>query len=214
MAAPVAIAGADALLVIDAQNDFCPGGALAVTDGDQVVPVANRLAARFRHVLLTQDWHPRGHVSFASSHPGRQPFETITLGYGQQVLWPDHCIPGTRGAEFHPALDTRKAALIVRKGNDPAIDSYSALYENDHRTRTGLAGYLRERGLRRLFLAGLATDFCVQYSALDARREGFEVHVLEDAVRGIDLQGSLATAWERMREAGIGRLREADLEFT
>ena len=214
MAGPVAIGSADALLVIDAQNDFCPGGALAVTDGDQVVPVANRLSARFRHVVLTQDWHPRGHVSFASSHPGRQPFETITLGYGEQVLWPDHCIPGTRGAEFHPALDTRKAALIVRKGHNPAIDSYSALYENDHRTHTGLAGYLRERGLRRLFLAGLATDFCVQYSALDARREGFEVQVLDDAVRGIDLHGSLAAAWERMREAGIGRLREADLEFT
>jgi nicotinamidase/pyrazinamidase len=214
MAAPVAIAGADALLVIDVQNDFCPGGALAVTDGDQVVPVANRLSARFPHVLLTQDWHPRGHVSFASSHPGRQPFETITLGYGEQVLWPDHCIPGTRGAEFHPLLDTRKAALIVRKGTNPAIDSYSALYENDHHTHTGLAGYLRERGLLRLFLAGLATDFCVQYSALDARREGFEVHVLEDAVRGIDLQGSLTVAWERMREAGVGRLREADLEFS
>jgi nicotinamidase/pyrazinamidase len=214
MAAPVAIGSADALLVIDAQNDFCPGGALAVADGDQVVPVANRLAARFPHVLLTQDWHPPGHVSFASSHPGHRPYETIRLPYGEQVLWPDHCIPGTRGAEFHPALDTRKAALVVRKGHNPAIDSYSALYENDHRTPTGLGGYLRERGLRRLFLAGLATDFCVQYSGLDARREGFEVHVIEDAVRGIDLQGSLARAWEHMREAGIGRLREADLERT
>jgi len=205
MAERRAITDEDALLVIDVQNDFCPGGALAVAEGDQVVPVANR---------LTQDWHPRGHVSFASSHPGRKPYETIRLPYGEQVLWPDHCIPGTAGAELHPALDTRKAELVVRKGHDPAIDSYSALYENDHRTSTGLAGYLRARGLRRLFLAGLATDFCVQYSALDARREGFEVHVLEDAVRGIDLQGSLAQAWEHMREAGIGRLRETDLEFT
>ena len=214
MAERRAITDEDALLVIDVQNDFCPGGALAVAEGDQVVPAANRLAQRFRHVLLTQDWHPRGHVSFASSHPGRKPYETIRLPYGEQVLWPDHCIPGTAGAELHPALDTRKAELVVRKGHDPAIDSYSALYENDHRTSTGLAGYLRARGLRRLFLAGLATDFCVQYSALDARREGFEVHVLEDAVRGIDLQGSLAQAWEHMREAGIGRLRETDLEFT
>jgi nicotinamidase/pyrazinamidase len=211
MARPAAITADSALVVIDAQNDFCPGGALAVAEGDQIVPVANRLAERFAHVLLTQDWHPRGHVSFASSHPGRKPYDTITLPYGEQVLWPDHCVPGTPGAEFHPALDTRKAALIVRKGHDPAVDSYSALYENDHRTTTGLAGYLRERGLRRLFLAGLATDFCVQYSALDARREGFDVAVVEDAVRGIDLQGSLARAWERMREAGVTRLREADL---
>jgi nicotinamidase/pyrazinamidase len=211
MATRVVITRDDALVVVDAQNDFCPGGALPVAEGDQIVPVANRLAARFRHVLLTQDWHPRGHVSFASSHPGRRPYDTITLPYGEQVLWPDHCIPGTTGAEFHPGLDTRQAALIVRKGHDPAIDSYSALYENDHRTATGLAGYLRERGLRRLFLAGLATDFCVLYSALDARREGFEVLVVEDAVRGIDLHGSLGQAWDHMREAGVERRREADL---
>jgi nicotinamidase/pyrazinamidase len=211
MGGQVRVSGDDALLVIDVQNDFCPGGALAVAQGDQIVPLVNRLARRFRHVVLTQDWHPRGHVSFASSHPGRKPYETITLPYGEQVLWPDHCVPGTPGAEFHPALDTRPASLIVRKGHDPAIDSYSALYENDHRTSTGLAGYLRERGLRRLFLAGLATDFCVQYSALDARREGFDVHVIEDAVRGIDLQGSLARAWQAMEAAGVRRLREADL---
>jgi nicotinamidase/pyrazinamidase len=211
MGGQVRVSGDDALLVIDVQNDFCPGGALAVAQGDQIVPLVNRLARHFRHVVLTQDWHPRGHVSFASSHPGRKPYETITLPYGEQVLWPDHCVPGTPGAEFHPALDTRPASLIVRKGHDPAIDSYSALYENDHRTSTGLAGYLRERGLRRLFLAGLATDFCVQYSALDARREGFDVHVIEDAVRGIDLQGSLARAWQAMEAAGVRRLREADL---
>jgi nicotinamidase/pyrazinamidase len=208
---PVRVRPTDALLVVDVQNDFCPGGALAVAEGDRVVPVINRLAPRFRNVLLTQDWHPRGHVSFASSHPGRKPYETITLPYGPQVLWPDHCVPGTSGAEFHPALDTRPAALIVRKGHDPAIDSYSALFENDHRTRTGLAGYLRERGLRRLFLTGLATDFCVLYSALDARREGFEAHVVEDAVRGIDLDGSLARAWQAMEQAGVGRLRADDL---
>lgn len=209
--ARVAIGGDDVLVVVDAQNDFCPGGALAVPEGDRIVPVANRLVERFPHVVLTQDWHPRGHVSFASSHPGRKPYETITVSYGEQVLWPDHCIPGTPGAEFHPGLDTRRPALIVRKGHNPQIDSYSALYENDHRTRTGLGGYLRERGLRRLFLAGLATDFCVQYSALDARREGFEAYVIEDAVRGIDLQGSLARAWQRMQESGVHRLREADL---
>jgi nicotinamidase/pyrazinamidase len=208
----VEVQASDALIGIDVQNDFCPGGALAVPRGDEVVPVFNRLAGRFRHVVLTQDWHPKGHVSFASSHPGRRPFETIHVEYGAQVLWPDHCIPGTRGAEFHPGLDTRPADLVVRKGNDPAIDSYSALYENDHRTSTGLAGYLRERGVRRLFLAGLATDFCVQYSALDARREGFEVFAVEDAVRGIDLEGSLAAAWTRMGGAGVHRVRETDLQ--
>jgi nicotinamidase/pyrazinamidase len=202
----------DAFVGVDVQNDFCPGGALAVPRGDEVVPVINRLAGRFRHVVLTQDWHPKGHVSFASSHPGHRPFETIQVAYGAQVLWPDHCVPGTPGAEFHPGLDTRGANLVVRKGNDPAIDSYSALYENDHRTSTGLAGYLRERGCRRIFLAGLATDFCVQYSALDARREGFEVFVVEDGVRGIDLDGSLAAAWARMAEAGVRRLREADID--
>lgn len=208
----VEVQASDALIGIDVQNDFCPGGALAVPRGDEVVPVINRLAGRFRHVVLTQDWHPKGHVSFASSHPGRRPFETIRVAYGDQVLWPDHCVPGTRGADFHAGLDTLPADLVVRKGNDPAIDSYSALYENDHRTSTGLAGYLRERCCRRLFLAGLATDFCVQYSALDARREGFEVFVVEDGVRGIDLDGSLAAAWTRMAEEGVRRVREPDLQ--
>jgi nicotinamidase/pyrazinamidase len=211
MPSAVRIEPDDALVVIDTQNDFCPGGALAVPQGDAVVAVINRLVPRFARVLLTQDWHPRGHVSFASSHPGRRPFDTIQVSYGEQVLWPDHCIPGTAGAEFHPALDTERAQLIVRKGTNPMIDSYSALYENDHRTSTGLAGYLRERGVRRLFLAGLATDFCVQYSALDARKEGFEVFVLDDAVRGIDLQGSLEKAWGRMSEVGVRRVRESDL---
>ncbi|HEY7412366.1 MAG TPA: bifunctional nicotinamidase/pyrazinamidase [Vicinamibacteria bacterium] len=202
---------ADALLAVDPQNDFCPGGSLAVPEGDAVVPAINRLFGRFRHAVITQDWHPPGHVSFASSHPGRRPFETIEVAYGPQVLWPDHCVPGTRGAEFHRELETGRASLVLRKGNDPMVDSYSALYENDHRTPTGLAGYLRERGLRRLYLAGLATDFCVLYSALDARREGFAVAVVEDAVRGIDLDGSLGRAWERMREAGVERVRLADL---
>ncbi|PYQ12780.1 MAG: bifunctional nicotinamidase/pyrazinamidase [Acidobacteria bacterium] len=212
MAERVELQASDTLLAIDVQNDFCPGGALAVPRGDEVVPVMNRLARRFRHVALTQDWHPRGHVSFASSHPGRAPYERIQVAYGEQVLWPDHCVPGTPGAELHPGLDTLAADLIVRKGNDPRIDSYSAFYENDHRTSTGLAGYLRERGGRRLFLAGLATDFCVQYSALDARREGFDVFVVEDGVRGIDLDGSLAAAWTRMAAAGVRRVRERDLE--
>jgi nicotinamidase/pyrazinamidase len=201
----------EALLAIDVQRDFCPGGALAVPHGDEVVSVINRLTPRFRHVVLTQDWHPRGHISFASSHAGRRPFERIRVAYGEQVLWPDHCVPGTPGAELHPDLDRLSADLVLRKGSDPAIDSYSAFYENDHRTSTGLAGYLRERGCRRLFLAGLATDFCVQYSALDARREGFEVAVVEDGVRGIDLDGSVAAAWERMTAAGVRRVRETEI---
>jgi nicotinamidase/pyrazinamidase len=211
MAQRVELGAGDALIGIDVQNDFCPGGALAVPRGDEVVPVINRLIPRFPYVVLTQDWHPRGHVSFASSHSGRKPFERIQVSYGEQVLWPDHCVPGTPGAELHRGLDTLAADLVVRKGNDPAIDSYSALYENDHRTSTGLAGYLRERGCRRLFLAGLATDFCVQYSALDARREGFEVFIVEDGVRGIDLDGSLAAAWERLAGAGVHRVRETDI---
>ncbi len=192
----------DILLVIDLQNDFCPGGALAVPEGDAVVPVANRLAAAFPHLLLTQDWHPPGHTSFASSHPGRQPFETIEVAYGAQTLWPDHCIQGSAGAEFHPDLEVAGAELIIRKGYDPEIDSYSAIYENDRRTATGLTGYLRTRGFTRLYMAGLATDYCVHYSAVDAVREGFEVVVIEDACRAIDLEGSLAAARSAMIEAG------------
>ena len=193
----------DVLLVIDVQNDFCPGGALAVSRGDEVVPVVNRLGAAFAHVVLTQDWHPSGHHSFASAHPGRKPFETIELAYGPQTLWPDHCVQGTAGAAFHRDLHLPHAELVLRKGFRAAIDSYSAFYENDQRTPTGLAGYLRERGLTRVLLAGLATDFCVNYSAVDARREGFAVVLIEDACRAIDLDGSLAGALVKMRAVGV-----------
>lgn len=182
----------DVLLVVDIQNDFCPGGALAVPRGDEVVPVVNRLAARFPHVLLTQDWHVAGHQSFASSHPGKKPYDVIEVSYGPQILWPDHCVQGTRGAAFRDDLDIPHAELIVRKGYRRDIDSYSAFFENDHRTPTGLTGYLRERGFERVFLAGLAFDFCVRYSAEDARAQGFRVVVVEDACRGIDVQGSVA----------------------
>jgi nicotinamidase/pyrazinamidase len=198
----------DLLLVIDVQNDFCPGGALAVGEGDAVVPVINRLAERFEHVVLTQDWHPAGHSSFASSHPGAAPFETIAMPYGSQTLWPDHCVQGTPGAAFHSELLTNRAQLVIRKGFRGAIDSYSAFYENDRRTPTGLAGYLRERGLKRVFLAGLATDYCVYYSAVDARREGFDAIVIENGCRAIDLGGSLAAAWAGMAEAGVRRVGE------
>ncbi|MGE0151638.1 MAG: bifunctional nicotinamidase/pyrazinamidase [Reyranellaceae bacterium] len=199
--------GADAvLLVVDVQNDFCPGGALAVAEGDLVVPVANRLIGRFAHVILTQDWHPADHRSFASTHDGRQPFDSVAFPYGPQTLWPDHCVQGTAGAAFHPGLEAAKAELVVRKGFRRDIDSYSAFAENDRRTRTGLAGYLRERGLTRLFLCGLATDFCVAYSALDGRAEGFDVTVIEDGCRAIDLDGSLASAWSRMAQAGVKRV--------
>jgi nicotinamidase/pyrazinamidase len=200
----------DVLLIIDVQNDFCPGGALAVADGDAVVPVVNHLAERFNHVVLTQDWHPSGHSSFATAHPGSAPFETINMAYGQQTLWPDHCIQGTQGAAFHPKLATERAELVIRKGFRSAIDSYSAFYENDRRTPTGLAGYLRERGLRRIFLAGLATDFCVHYSAMDARRLGFDTVLIESGCRAIDLGGSLDAAWAGMAEAGVQRVRDLD----
>jgi nicotinamidase/pyrazinamidase len=198
----------DLLLVIDVQNDFCPGGALAVAGGDAVVPVINRLAQRFAHVVLTQDWHPTGHSSFATSHPGAAPFQTITVDYGPQTLWPDHCVQGTAGAALHPQLSTERAELIIRKGFRREIDSYSAFYENDRHTPTGLAGYLRERGLKRIFLAGLATDYCVHYSAVDARRLGFEAIVIEAGCRAIDLAGSLAAAWTSMGEAGVQRVAD------
>jgi len=193
----------DLLLVVDVQNDFCPGGALAVPGGDAIVPLVNALAAKFAHVVLTQDWHPAGHLSFASAHLGRRPFETVRLAYGDQILWPDHCVQGKPGAAFHAGLDLDRPQLVVRKGCNPAIDSYSAFRENDRTTRTGLAGYLRERGVRRLFLAGLATDFCVRWSAVDAREAGFEAVVLEDACRAIDLDGSLAAARAEMAAAGV-----------
>ena len=192
----------DLLLVVDVQNDFCPGGALAVPDGDQVVPLLNRLAQAFAHVVLTQDWHPAGHQSFASSHPGRRPFEVIEVAYGPQILWPDHCIQGTDGAAFRDDLDIPHAELIIRKGFRPRIDSYSALFENDHNTPTGLAGYLRERGLRRLYIAGLAYDFCVRYSAEDAVEAGFDVVVVEDACRGIDIDGSVEATRQQLAVIG------------
>lgn len=192
-----------ALIVIDVQNDFCPGGALAVAGGDEIVPGINALMAEFPAVILTQDWHPAGHSSFASSHPGAAPFSTTEMAYGTQVLWPDHCVQGSAGAAFHPALDTERADLILRKGMNPAIDSYSAFFENDHRTPTGLEGYLRTRGLTDLTLVGLATDFCVNFSAVDAARLGFAVTLRQDLCRGIDMDGSLAAAVAGMREAGV-----------
>ena len=198
----------DLLLIIDVQNDFCAGGALAVSDGDDVVPVVNRLAKRFAHVALTQDWHPSGHSSFATSHPPSAPFESIDMPYGRQTLWPDHCIQGTSGAAFHPQLETERAELVIRKGFRTEIDSYSAFFENDRRTPTGLAGYLRERGLRRIFLVGLATDYCVYYSALDARRLGFDTVLVEAGCRAIDLAGSLDAAWAGMAEAGVQRVND------
>jgi nicotinamidase/pyrazinamidase len=202
----------DILLVVDVQNDFLPGGALAVPDGDAVVPLINRLGRTFAHVALTQDWHVREHRSFASSHSGRAPFETTRMPYGEQVLWPDHCVQGTTGAAFAAALDLPHAELIVRKGYRGDVDSYSAFCEADRTTRTGLGGYLRERGFTRVFLAGLATDFCVAWSAIDARAAGFEALVVEDACRAIDTAGSLAAAWEAMRAAGVQRVTSRDLD--
>jgi nicotinamidase-related amidase len=191
------------LLIVDVQNDFCPGGALAAPAGDKVVPAVNRLARNFAHVALTQDWHPPGHLSFAGSHEGRAPFETIEAPYGPQILWPDHCVQGTNGADFHPALEVPHAELVLRKGYHREIDSYSAFRENDRKTPTGLAAYLRERGFERLTLCGIATDFCVLYSALDAAAAGFEVEVALGACAGIDVDGSLARALAAMREAGV-----------
>jgi nicotinamidase/pyrazinamidase len=193
----------EVLIIVDVQNDFCPGGALAVPDGDAIIPSINRLAAEFAHVVLTQDWHPPRHSSFASVHAGRQPFETIEGSCGPQTLWPDHCVQGSPGAEFHPALAVPHAELILRKGFRTAIDSYSAFRENDRETPTGLAAYLRERGFEHLALCGLATDYCVLYSALDARAAGFTVDVVIGASRGIDLDGSLARALTAMRAAGV-----------
>ena len=198
----------DVLLIVDIQNDFCPGGRLAISRGDEVVPLVNRLAAQFNNVVLTQDWHPSDHISFAGSHPGRRPFETIELTYGTQTLWPDHCVQGTPGAAFHPTLTVPHAELILRKGFRRDVDSYSTFFENDHETPTGLAGYLRERGLTHVFLAGLATDFCVAWSALDGRRLDFEVTVLLGACRAIDTQGSLATALSEMRRAGVALVED------
>jgi len=203
MTGRLGIEAADALLLVDVQNDFCPGGALAVADGDAVVPVLNRLGRRFANVLATQDWHPPDHSSFASAHAGSRPFGSLDMPYGPQTLWPDHCVQATVGADFHPELDLTRCQLVVRKGFRPGVDSYSAFFENDRRTPTGLAGYLRERGLKRLFLGGLATDFCVFYSAMDAAAQGFDAVLVEDACRAIDLDGSRAAALRQMREAGV-----------
>ena len=188
---PLAVRPDDVLIVIDPQVDFCPGGALAVSGGDEIMPLINQIAARFEHVVITQDWHPREQISFASNHPGAAPFSVMEVAYGSQTLWPDHCVQGTPGAQLHPALDVPHAQLVLRKGYHRAIDSYSALYENDRRTPTGLAGYLRERGLTRIILVGLALDFCVRWSAEDAQREGFGVVVIPEACRGIDVEGSM-----------------------
>ena len=193
----------EALIVIDLQNDFCPGGALAVAGGDEIVPLINAMIPRFEHVVLTQDWHPEGHSSFASQHPGKNPFETVAMPYGEQTLWPDHCVQDSKGAAFHPGLEWTKAELVIRKGFRKGIDSYSAFFENDHKTPTGLAGYLKERGISKVTLAGLATDFCVAYSALDAVRSGLQATVAMEACRAIDLGGSLAAMTERMKAAGV-----------
>ena len=200
------------LIVVDVQNCFLPGGSLAVKEGDQVVPVINRLAKGFANVVLTQDWHTPGHVSFASTHDGKKPFEVIKLPYGDQVLWPDHCVQGTQGAAISADISIPQAELIVRKGYHKTIDSYSAFYEADHKTPTGLAGYLKQRKLSRVFVTGLATDFCVGWTAIDARRSGFETYVVEDACRGIDVQGSLAKSWAAMAKAGVRRIKAEDIK--
>jgi nicotinamidase/pyrazinamidase len=201
----------DVLLVIDVQVDFMPGGALAVAHGDEVVPVINQLARGFSHVVLTQDWHPAGHISFAANHAGRTPFETIELPYGKQVLWPTHCVQDTPGAALHRDLDIPHARALIRKGHHANVDSYSAFLEADRVTPTGLAGYLRETGVRRVWCCGLATDYCVGWSALDARAAGFDVALIEDAARAIDLDGSLATAWRDLQAAGVARVHAADV---
>jgi len=206
--------GGDVLIVVDVQRDFLPGGALAVPDGDAVIAPINRLARNFRHVVLTQDWHPEGHASFASSHPGKHPFDLIDLPYGPQVLWPDHCVQGTPGAEISQALDIPHAQLVIRKGYNAGIDSYSGFKEADRRTSTGLEGYLKERGLRRVFCVGLALDFCVAWTALDAAAAGFETYVIEDASRAIDTNGSLEKAWHDLSASGVRIISSADIQQT
>jgi len=201
----------DVLVITDVQNCFLPGGTLPVPEGDKIVPLVNRRAPLFRHVVITQDWHTPGHVSFASTHPGKKPFETIQLPYGTQVLWPDHCIQGTPDAEVAKDLRVPHAQLVIRKGYRPSVDSYSVFLEADRKTMTGLTGYLKERGLKTVYLVGLATDFCVAWSALDAKRAGFDAIVIEDATRGIDAGGSLARAWADMTAAGVKRIQSAQL---
>lgn len=200
-----------ALLIVDVQNDFCPSGALEVPGGDTIIPVINKLSATFDAVIQTQDWHPGGHSSFASTHEGKDPFETVEMSYGSQVLWPDHCVQGSEGADFHPDLQTDRSQLIIRKGFRKDIDSYSAFFENDDTTSTGLTGYLRERDIDTLYAVGLATDFCVKWSVLDGIKEGFDLYVVEDAVKGIDIEGSVEQAWSEMLDAGAEKVSSEDL---
>ncbi|HKK44214.1 MAG TPA: bifunctional nicotinamidase/pyrazinamidase [Balneolaceae bacterium] len=200
-----------ALLIVDVQNDFCPGGALEVPGGDAIIPVINKLSQQFDAVIQTQDWHPKGHSSFASSHEGKNPFDTIRMSYGEQVLWPDHCVQGSDGANFHPDLKTEPSQLIIRKGFRKNIDSYSAFYENDNQTTTGLTGYLQQRNIDTLYVVGLATDFCVKWSVLDGIKEGFKLHVVEDAVKGIDIEGSVNEAWSEMLKAGAKKINSKEL---
>ncbi|MGP0060473.1 MAG: bifunctional nicotinamidase/pyrazinamidase [Beijerinckiaceae bacterium] len=211
MQAAISVRSDDVLLVVDPQNDFCPGGNLAVPQGDEIIPSLNRLAQNFTNVVLTQDWHPAGHASFASSHPGRKPYDTVELAYGTQILWPDHCVQASAGAAFRADLAISHAALILRKGFHHDIDSYSAFYENDRATSTGLAGYLRARGLTRIFIAGLAFDFCVRYSAEDACAAGYPTFVVSDACRGIDLDDSIEKAREAMAASGAQLITSRDL---
>jgi nicotinamidase/pyrazinamidase len=200
-----------ALVVVDVQNCFLPGGSLAVAKGDEIIPLINRIAKSFQNVVLTQDWHTPGHISFASSHEGKKPFESIKLPYGNQILWPDHCVQGTEGAAISKGLDIPHAQVVIRKGYNPKVDSYSAFIEADGKLKTGLDGYLKGRGIKRIFVAGLATDFCVAWSATDARKLGLDAYVIEDACRGIDTQGSLAAAWTNMQKAGVKRIQSTDL---
>lgn len=200
-----------ALIIVDVQNDFCPGGALAVPEGDQVIKPINKILKSFNCVVQTQDWHPGDHLSFASNHEEKSPYDTVEMNYGQQVLWPDHCVQGTKGAEFHPALKNNPTQLIIRKGYNKQIDSYSAFFENDQSTVTGLNGYLQARGVKELFVAGLATDFCVKWTALDGRKLGYEVNLVTDAVKGIDIEGSVEKALDEMTEAGVKMMTSTDI---
>ena len=210
-AAPVKPDEASALLVIDVQNCFLPGGSLAVAKGDEIIPVINRIAKAFQNVVLTQDWHTPGHISFASSHAGKKPFESIDVPYGKQILWPDHCVQGTEGAAIHKDIDIAHAQLVIRKGHNPKVDSYSAFIEADGKLKTGLDGYLKGRNIETVYVVGLATDFCVGWTAMDARKLGLAAYVIEDACRGIDTQGSLAAAWKAMEAAGVKRIQSGDL---
>lgn len=210
-AAKVSAGGKSVLIVVDVQNCFVPGGSLAVKEGDQIVPLINKIAKGFENVVLTQDWHTADHVSFASQHAGKKPFEAVKLPYGNQVLWPDHCVQGTEGAQLVKNLSIPHAQLVIRKGFHKDVDSYSAFTEADGKTTTGLGGYLKQRGIKRVFVVGLATDFCVAWTAMDARKQDFETYVIEDACRGIDAQGSLAKSWAAMKAAGVKRIQSGDL---